>query len=104
MFELNVMNEKSTSVYIVSCVNRWHAGLCLVNSKYLKDMSYVGLTFKLHNKFEKCEFCSMTKITKQTNKKVDRKMELLELIHTNICEFEGILTRGGKRYFNHIYR
>ena len=24
---------------------------------------------------------------------------MLELFHTNLCEFEGILTRGGNRYF-----
>ena len=100
MFKLNVeMNKTTSSVYIVSCVNMWHARLCHVNSKYLKNMSHVGLLPKLHNNFEKCEYCSMTKITKQPHIKVERNSELLELIHTDICEFEGILTRGGKRYF-----
>lgn len=82
----------------------WHARLCHVNSKYLKDMIYVGLIPELHNKFEKYEFCSMTKITKQPHIKVDRKTELLELIHIDIFEFERILTRGGKKIFYHIYR
>lgn len=100
MFKLNVeMNKTSTSVYIVSCVNTWHARLCHINGKYLKDMSHVGLLPKLHNELEKCEFCSMTKITKQPHHKVERNSELLELVHSDICEFEGILTRGGKRYF-----
>ena len=27
-----------------------------------------------------------------------RNTELLELIHSDLCEFEGILTRGGNRY------
>ena len=100
MFKLNVeMKCASISVYIASCVNMWHARLCHINSKYLKNMSHVGLIPKFHNDFEKCEFCSMTKITKQPHIKVERNTELLELINSDICEFEGILTHGGKRYF-----
>ena len=38
------------------------------------------------------------KITKRPHKNVVRNTELLELIHSDLCEFEGILTRGGYRY------
>lgn len=41
----------------------------------------------------------MTQITKQPHFKVKRKIELLELIHSDICEFEVLLTQGRKRYF-----
>ena len=100
MFKLNVeMNEISTPAYIVSCINMWHARICHINSKYLKNMSHIGLIPKLHNEFEKCEYCSMTKITKQPHLKVERKIELLELIHSSICKFESILTCGDKNYF-----
>ena len=60
MFKLNVeMNKISPSyVYIASSTNLWHARLCHVNSKYLKNMSYIGLLPKLQNDFEKCEYCS----------------------------------------------
>lgn len=73
-------------------MNIWHAHLCRINSKYLKNMSHVGLILKLHNKFEMCEYCSMTQITKQPYYKVDRNSKLLDLIHSDICEFEEILT------------
>ena len=55
MFKLNIeMNKKSNvSVYIVSCVNIWHARLCHVNSKYVKNMSNMGLIPRLKNEFEK---------------------------------------------------
>ena len=43
--------------------------------------------------------CSMTKITRKSYKSVERDSKLLELIHSDICEFEGILTREGNRYF-----
>ena len=97
MFKLNVeMNENNnSSAYIVSSLNVWHGRLFHINSKYMKNMSCLGLIPKL----EKCEICSMTKITRKSYKSVERDSELLELIHSNICEFEGILTRGGNRYF-----
>ena len=47
---------------------------------------------------KKCETCSQAKITKRPHKNVVRNTELLELIHSDLCEFEGILTRGGNRY------
>ncbi|XP_075659253.1 uncharacterized protein LOC142629157 [Castanea sativa] len=98
MFKLNVeMNENSSFAYIVSCVNVWHGRLCHINNKYMKNMSGLGLIPKLENELEKCEICSMTKITQKSHKSIERNTELLELIHSDICEFEGHLTRGGNR-------
>ena len=57
-------------------------------------MSSLGLIPKLSKDFEKCETCSQAKITKKSHKSVVRNIELLELIHFDLCEFEGILTRG----------
>jgi len=51
------------------------------------------------NDFEKCEFCSQAKITKKSHKSVVRESEPLDLIHSDLCEFDGILTRNRKRYF-----
>ena len=36
---------------------------------------------------------------KKPFKSVERNLDLLELVHTDICELNGILTRGGNRYF-----
>ena len=38
------------------------------------------------------------RLQKKTHKSVVRNTELLKLIHSDLCEFEGILTRGGNRY------
>ena len=63
-------------------------------------MSRLGLIPILNNElFEHCISCSQAKITKTPHKSVVINFELLELIHSDLCEFEGILTRGGKRYF-----
>ena len=61
-------------------------------------MSSLGLIPSLSKDFEKCETYSQAKITKKSHKSVVRNIELLELIHFDLCEFEGILTRGGNRY------
>ena len=63
-------------------------------------MSNLGLIPKVSlNDFEKCEFCSQAKITKTPHKSVTKVTEPLELIHSDICELDGTLTRNGKRYF-----
>ena len=63
-------------------------------------MSSLGLIPKLSlNDFEKCDFCSQAKITKQSHKSVLRESEPLNLIHSDICELDSTLTRNGKRYF-----
>ena len=38
-------------------------------------------------------------MTKKLFPKVERNSQLLELVHSDICEINGMLTRGGKRYF-----
>ena len=95
MFKLNVENNKAftSSVYMLSSINFWHARLCHINSRYVGIMSSLGLIPRLSKNFEKCETCSQAKITKRPNKNVVRNTELLELIHFDLCEFEGILTR-----------
>ena len=39
------------------------------------------------------------KLLKWPHKNIGRNTELLELIHTDLCEFEGKLTHGGNEYF-----
>ena len=100
MFKLNVENNQAStsSIYMLSSINFWHAHLCHINSRYVGIMSSLGLIPRLSKDFEKCETCSQAKITKRPHKSVVRNTELLELIHSNLCEFEGILTREGNRY------
>ena len=62
-------------------------------------MSNIGLIPRLTKDIEKCKACSQAKITKRPYKNVERNTKLLELIHTDLCEFEGKLTRGGNKNF-----
>ena len=62
-------------------------------------MSNIGLIPRPTKDFENFETCNQAKIIKRPYKNVERNTELLELIHTDLCEFEGKLTCGGNRYF-----
>ena len=62
-------------------------------------MSNMGSIPRLTKDFEKCEACNQAKIIKRPHKNVERNTELLEVIHTDLCEFEEKLTRGGNKYF-----
>ena len=103
MFKSNVRNNKAStsSIFMLSSINFWHARLCHINSRYMGIMSSLGLIPRLSKYFEKCEKCEtcrQAKFTKRPHKSVVRNTEFLELIHFDLCEFKGILTRGGNRY------
>ncbi|KAI3496568.1 hypothetical protein L1887_38933 [Cichorium endivia] len=93
------MNEVNISAYIACSISLWHKRLAHTNFKNIENMQSKGM-LKFDNKeFEKCETCVKSKFTKKPFPSVKRDTSLLELIHSDICELNGILTRGGKRYF-----
>ena len=72
IFKLNVENNKAStsSIYMLSSINFWHACLCHINSRYVGIMSSLRLIPRLSKDFEKCETCSRAKITKKNLIKV----------------------------------
>ena len=62
MFKLNVENNtaSTSSIYMLSSINFWHARLCHINSRYVGIMSSLGLIPRLSKDFEKCETCSQS--------------------------------------------
>lgn len=48
---------------------------------------------------DKCIMCSKCKITCNSFNSVERSMNVLNLIHSDIYEMTNIFTRKGKRYF-----
>jgi hypothetical protein len=77
----------------------WHARLGHLNFKYMKYMSKHGLISYKQDVHDKCEICIESKIRKKPFPSTNRDSQLLELVHSDICELNGILTKGGKRYF-----
>lgn len=98
MFKLSI-NEISPIVYVVDSSLLWHARLGHLNYGYLHYMSKHNYITCKNDHVGKCEICVQAKMTKKPFHKVERSTELLELVHSDICELNGKLTRGGKRYF-----
>nr|KAJ0201752.1 hypothetical protein LSAT_V11C600334860 [Lactuca sativa] len=93
------VNEVNFSGYIVCSISLWHKRLAHTNVKNVEKMQTKGMLKYDTKDFEKCETCVKSKFTKKPFPSVKRNTSLLELIHYDICELNGILTRGGKRYF-----
>lgn len=90
-------NNASSAEMVVSC-DLWHARLGHVGFSSIKNTMHLGLIPKSILEHKTWEVCVQPKYAKKTFKSVDRKSDLLELIHSDICELNNVLTRG-KRYF-----
>ena len=76
-----------------------HSRLCHINKRLVKNISNLGMILELSLKdFDKCESCSQAKITKPPYKSMTMVFKPLNLISSNICEFEKNLTRNKKMY------
>lgn len=49
--------------------------------------------------FNKYEICVKSKVIKQLFSSVEGNSNMLDLVLSDLCSFNGMLTRGGKRYF-----
>lgn len=47
---------------------------------------------------EKCKTCMLTKITRQTFHGIERKSNMLELVHSDLCDFHSTPSLGNKKY------
>ncbi|CAH9085358.1 unnamed protein product, partial [Cuscuta epithymum] len=87
MFKLSVVNKVVNSVYLVCDSSLWHNRLCHVNYRRLSDMSKVGLIPPFNINIEKCRTCMLNKITRNSFQSVERKSNMLELVHSDLCDF-----------------
>lgn len=102
MFKLNVMEIKShyLTVYLIDSLDEWHAKLGHLNFNSIKNMIKLELiSTNSIEKQEKYNISVQVKFTKKPFSSVARKNQLLDLIHTDVCDLNRIFTRGGKRYF-----
>jgi len=81
--------------------NVWHSRLCHINSGSMMRLSSMSLIPKItFVKGSKCQICVQSKQTRKPHKAVEERcLEPLELIHSDLCEMNGVLTKGRKRYF-----
>ena len=79
----------------------WHSRLCHVNFGLLSRLSSMSLipNFTIA-KGSKCHSCVQSKQPRKPHMAAEeRNLAPLELIHSDLCEMNGVLTKGGKRYF-----
>ena len=84
---------------MIDSISLWHQRLGHIGLNSMKRMISHGMISCKINDFLKCEFCVKSKMIKKSFKSVDRSTNLLTLIHSNICELNGLLTRGENIYF-----
>ena len=95
----NSNNKSDVSVYMLDSISLWHQRLGHIGLNFTKRMISHGMISCKINDFQKCELCVKSKIIKKSFKSVDRNTNLLNLIHSDICELNGMLTRCENRYF-----
>ena len=74
----------------------WHCRLGHIGVKCMKKLHADGLLESL----DTCEPCLMGKMTKTPfSGTMERATDLLEIIHTDVCDPMSVEARGGYRYF-----
>jgi transposase InsO family protein len=87
------INESDASV--------WHSRLCYLNFGSMSRLSSLNLIMNLSIvKGSKCQSCVQSKQPQKPHKAAEeRHLTPLELIHSDICEMNGVLTKAEQRYF-----
>jgi hypothetical protein len=87
------INESDASI--------WHSRLCHLNFGSMSRLSSLNLIPNLFIvKGSKCQSYVQSKQPRKSHKAAeDRHLAPLELIHSDICKMNGVLTEGGQRYF-----
>ncbi|GJT14163.1 zinc finger, CCHC-type containing protein [Tanacetum coccineum] len=70
-----------------------------VHFKRMQDMSKNRLIPAFDMDTEKCKTCMLNIITKKPFQNVKRETEVLELIHSDICDLHATFSLGNKKYF-----
>ena len=79
----------------------WHSRLCHVNFGCMSRLAKLNLIPSFTTvKGSKCQVCVQAKQPRKSHMTAEtRNLAPLELIHSDLCEMNGVLTKGGKKYF-----
>ena len=99
MFKLSIINNKNVIAYVCNSFYVWHFRLGYVHFKWMNDMVKLNLMPNMNVSDEKCTICTLTKITRKPFPNVQRSSNILDLVHSDICEMNGQLHLNGKRCF-----
>ncbi|GKA23743.1 zinc finger, CCHC-type containing protein [Tanacetum coccineum] len=76
----------------------WHARLGHVHYKRMLAMSKDNLIPEFDITLGICNTCMLNKITRQPFRDIKRDSNVLELIHSDLCDFHATLSLGNKKY------
>jgi hypothetical protein len=95
---MDVCNNVVKSVSVCDETDLWHSCLCHVNFGCLTRLAKMSLIPKFnHVKGSKWHACVQSKQTRKPHKVVEPiNLTPLELVHSDLCEMNGVLTKGGK--------
>ena len=81
--------------------NVWHSRLCHVNFGCMSRLAKLNLIPSFTTvKGSKCQVSVQAKQPRKSHTTAEtRNLAPLELIHSDLCEMNGVLTKGGKKYF-----
>nr|AAS07263.1 putative gag/pol polyprotein [Oryza sativa Japonica Group]ABF98438.1 retrotransposon protein, putative, Ty1-copia subclass [Oryza sativa Japonica Group] len=81
--------------------NVWHSRLCHVNFSCMTRLANMSLIPKFTLvKGSKCHTCVQSKQHRKPHKASEaRNLAPLELVHSDLCEMNSVLTKGEKKYF-----
>ncbi|GJV00252.1 zinc finger, CCHC-type containing protein [Tanacetum coccineum] len=100
MLNLNKVPNTFSSVCMISSKDvdssMWHARLGHVHYKRMLAMSKDNLISEFDITLEKCNTCMLTKITIEPCKEIKRDSNVLELIHSDLCNFHATPSLGNK--------
>lgn len=101
LFKLYVSSKViHPKVFNMESSNVWHGRLGHINLMKIKKMMDLDLVPKSAlNLKHKCEICVQAKQPKKPFKSVERNTQLLELIHSDVCDSNRPPTRVGNKYF-----
>ncbi|GJV58374.1 zinc finger, CCHC-type containing protein [Tanacetum coccineum] len=100
---LEFSSGKTVTLFNVLYVPKLRKNLVsgLVLNKYgykMLEMSKDDLIPTIDENPEKCTTCMLTKITRKPFQSITRKSVILELIHSDVCDFHATPSLGNKKY------
>nr|GEX14489.1 zinc finger, CCHC-type [Tanacetum cinerariifolium] len=93
---LHMGNESTALVHRRGCID---LKLGHVHFKRMQDMSEDGLILAFNIDTKKCKTCMLNKIAKKPFQNVKRETEVLDLIHSDLCDLHATPSLRNKKYF-----
>lgn len=101
MYKILIVYDVNNSFIDISNNYLWHCRLGHISDKRLHKLKIESFLPSFNSEsFETCEVCLKVKMTKHLFSKSNKRViELLGLVHTNVCGPTPIVTKGNTSYF-----